>query len=156
VSKKFNLFRALLHFPGLALALCLAAAPALAETYRWVDETGKVHYGDRPPQGKQAREVSNKLSSPTSGGQAGPDWQEQDRGFRQRQLSAESDAAEKAEAAERRVAQCKEQWDLLTRLKESGRTYRIDEKGERAYLSDAERESAIARQEKIATQACSR
>jgi hypothetical protein len=36
---------------GLALALLLAAAASWAATYRWVDEKGKVHYGDRiPPQ----------------------------------------------------------------------------------------------------------
>lgn len=30
------------------LALCFATA-AQAQYYRWVDEQGKVHYGDRPP-----------------------------------------------------------------------------------------------------------
>lgn len=30
-------------------ALALAACAAQAQYYRWVDEQGKVHYGDRPP-----------------------------------------------------------------------------------------------------------
>jgi hypothetical protein len=36
---------------GLTLAILLAASVGEAATYRWVDEQGKVHYGDRiPPQ----------------------------------------------------------------------------------------------------------
>ena len=35
---------------ALALLAALLAAPALAQPYRWVDEHGGVHYGDRPPQ----------------------------------------------------------------------------------------------------------
>ncbi len=34
----------------LAWLAALLAAPALAQPYRWVDEHGVVHYGDRPPQ----------------------------------------------------------------------------------------------------------
>jgi hypothetical protein len=29
-------------------------------TYRWIDQEGKVHYGDRPPPPKAAREVEQK------------------------------------------------------------------------------------------------
>lgn len=29
--------------------LCLSAGVCAAQYYRWVDEQGKVHYGDRPP-----------------------------------------------------------------------------------------------------------
>ncbi|HSF06576.1 MAG TPA: DUF4124 domain-containing protein [Methylomirabilota bacterium] len=35
---------------ALVLLAALLAAPALAQPYRWVDEQGGVHYGDRPPQ----------------------------------------------------------------------------------------------------------
>ncbi len=34
---------------SLALILATASAGAAAQAYRWVDENGKVHYGDRPP-----------------------------------------------------------------------------------------------------------
>ena len=41
-------------------ALALAAAtPTLAETiYKWVDESGTVHYGERPPEGVDAELVT--------------------------------------------------------------------------------------------------
>ena len=33
----------------LTLALLLAALPASAVMYKWVDQDGKVHYSDQPP-----------------------------------------------------------------------------------------------------------
>lgn len=38
---------------ALGAALLLVSAAAAAETYRWVDAEGNVHYGDRPAQGSQ-------------------------------------------------------------------------------------------------------
>lgn len=31
------------------ISLALASTPALAQVYKWVDVSGKVNYGDRPP-----------------------------------------------------------------------------------------------------------
>jgi hypothetical protein len=41
--------------PSLTGALLGIAAPAAAQTYRWLDPEGRVHYGDAPP--AQAREL---------------------------------------------------------------------------------------------------
>lgn len=55
-----------------ALLLALLCAAGLADaqgqsTYRWVDQDGKVHYGDRPPPPKAAREVQErKYSAPAA------------------------------------------------------------------------------------------
>src|SRR5882672_6834987 len=46
VKRNFKLFRALLHF----LILAAAVGPAFAQVYKWVDERGVTHYGERPPQ----------------------------------------------------------------------------------------------------------
>jgi thiol-disulfide isomerase/thioredoxin len=35
----------------------LAAMAASGQVYRWTDSTGKVHYGDRPPEEAKAREL---------------------------------------------------------------------------------------------------
>ena len=42
---------------AIGTALLLVSAAAAAETYRWVDTQGHVHYGDRPVQGAQEVEV---------------------------------------------------------------------------------------------------
>jgi glutaredoxin len=44
---------------GLVLLLCVGLAQAQT-TYRWVDQEGKVHYGDRPPPPSAAKEVQQK------------------------------------------------------------------------------------------------
>ncbi|MGL6162466.1 DUF4124 domain-containing protein [Microbulbifer sp.] len=44
------------------IALSLSAAMATAEeVYRWVDEEGKVHFGDRPPAQAAAKNVEGEL-----------------------------------------------------------------------------------------------
>lgn len=40
-----------------SLLVFLAAGPAHAATYKWVDEDGKVHYSDSPPPGVEAQAV---------------------------------------------------------------------------------------------------
>src|SRR5882672_6266397 len=67
VKRNSKLFRALLHF----LAFMTLAAPAFAQVYKWVDERGVTHYGERPPQGGKASEVPNRLASPAAGGAGG-------------------------------------------------------------------------------------
>jgi len=43
----------------------LAAAPvfASAQVYRWTDEKGRTHYGDKPPADRAASAVQNRISS---------------------------------------------------------------------------------------------
>jgi Domain of unknown function (DUF4124) len=144
-----NLFRALPHF----IALMLSAGAAFGQVYRWVDEKGVTHYGAQPPQGANAREVEDKLANPSTAPPPRQDWQEKDRAFRQRQIQSGETQAKKAQEAERRQAMCNDQRDLLARLQQS-RTYRLNEKGERVFQDDNERDAAIARQEKIVAQYC--
>lgn len=53
---------------SLLLLALLCAGSALAQsTYRWVDQDGKVHFGDRPPPAKAARDVKErKVALPAS------------------------------------------------------------------------------------------
>ncbi len=151
VKRNSKLFRALVHF----FALMAIAASASAQVYKWVDEKGVTHYGERPPQGKKASEVPNKLGTPGPGA-ASPaeDWQQKDRAFRQRKIQADTADEKQKQDAARRQEQCNQQRDLLARLKQSGRSYTLNEKGERVYMNDAERDAAIARQEKLTAEQC--
>lgn len=45
---------------AVALALAGAATVATAQTYRWVDKDGRVHYTDTPPPPAAAREVEQR------------------------------------------------------------------------------------------------
>lgn len=44
---------------GLLILLCLLTTPITqAGTYRWVDENGQTHFGDRPPVNAASDEVT--------------------------------------------------------------------------------------------------
>lgn len=51
------------------LAVC-AAAPASAQINKWVDENGRVHYGDRPPANKPSTTVQIQKSPPMATNEA--------------------------------------------------------------------------------------
>jgi hypothetical protein len=129
--------------------------PALAQVYKWVDEKGVTHYGERPPQGSKASEVPNRLASPDPGVPSPPeDLQQKDREFRQRKIESESVEARQQREIARRQEQCNQQRDLLARLTQSQRTYTLGEKGDRIYMNDDVRDAAIARQEKLVAERC--
>ena len=126
-----RLFRALLHF----LIFAATLAPASAQVFKWVDERGVTHYGERPPQGGKATEVPDRLGSP--GGTAPRTPQPAD-------PSAAAVPPEKTEET-RRKEQCDQQRELLDRLVQnqlsSGRI-------------QPENADAIARQEKLVAERC--
>lgn len=148
------LFRALLHISVL-LAL---AVPAFGQVYKWVDEKGVTHYGEAPPQGKQATEVPYRLASPMPGGNATnksgtdtPQQAPQESAQRPPASSLAPVEEKKKSAAETRQAQCDQQRDLLARLRQAPPAYLLNEKGERIPVLNTE---AIARQEKLVTEQC--
>jgi hypothetical protein len=131
VKRNSKLFRALLHF----LIFAAAAWPTYAQVYKWVDERGVTHYGERPPQGGKASEVPDKLSSP---GGVGP------RPAPQGDPATPPAQPEKTEEARRRE-QCDQQRELLDRLVQN-------ELGSGKVQID--RADAIARQEKLVNERC--
>ena len=46
-------------------AALLLALPVIAsgQVYRWTDEAGRVHYGDKPPADRKAKAVQDRISS---------------------------------------------------------------------------------------------
>jgi hypothetical protein len=122
------------------------AAPALAQVYKWVDERGVTHYGERPPQGGKASEVPDRLASPPSGGVTGSQGSTQSNPRQGESLPREREPRPGVTQTEqtddrqtRRQEQCNQQRDLLARLKQS---------------PQPESSDAIARQEKLVAEQC--
>ena len=141
------------------LLLCLVSAAAAAEVYKWVDEQGKVHYGDRPPgQGTP----SDRLVLPPA---PSADAEIVERAFMRRRLldafeaerreqqqtQAEADAAERE--LESRCARIEQQ---LVRFKRANVVYTEDENGERVYMSDDQRARAADRARDWIAEHCDR
>jgi len=150
----------------MGLMLCLAL-PASAQMYKWVDADGRVQYSDKPPPSniktEKLRETAPAASAPAAGdakgaakkdaAKAGPRTAaEEEQAFRKRQLDAakaqELDGKKQAEARQKEE-NCARARAALTNLEMGGRQVRIDEKGERVFLEDAQiaQETARARQD---------
>jgi hypothetical protein len=137
---------------GLSL---LAATLCQAEIYRWVDKDGQTHFADQQ-RGRQPHEIG--LRSPSS---ARPDPQARLEKTRrllnaiemERQREREQ-AAERSEEAARRRDSCFQARDRLRQASESGGVYRLDQQGNRVYLSEAERAAAVAKYRKAVSDWC--
>ena len=46
-----------------ALTISIASTQAFAEVFKWVDDKGKVNFGDRPPLNVNAKKIEIKVAS---------------------------------------------------------------------------------------------
>ena len=151
----------------IALAL-LAATSAYCEVYKWVDPDGTVHYSDQAPPGA-IKEQSPGIKSGTSGSEApgtekaapkaaGPKtYIEQDAEFRKRQVEAAEKRVKEEKAladAKERQQNCERARASLLALQSGVRTIRFNEKGEREYLDDNQRQQEMASAQKTADSWC--
>ena len=142
-----------------ASALCLAfGGGAQAQQYKWVDQNGKVQYGDVPPPGVKAQ----RLKPPPGGSATVPpsSAKKDEKGekalspeaaFRKRQEEAEKDRQKNAQAEQEASVKrdnCARAQEALRTLQSGQRIARVDAKGERYYVEDAQvaQETERARQ----------
>jgi len=145
----------------LFLVLALAALPAWAQQYKWVDQDGRVRYGDVPPPGVNAQRLrppSGPAAPATAtGAKKGEKALTPEQAFQKRQQEAAKDAEKAAQsdaaAAEKRE-NCQRAQESLRTYESGGRISRTDAKGERYYLDDAQIQQGAAQARQIAQQAC--
>jgi len=126
------------------LVVCLvcifASAVASSAVYKWVDDNGQVHYGEKPPH-DDAREL-NLRQGPS------PDAQLEDRRQRQQKLlrayEEEREVKRRQEQqAQRRNAErqsyCRRARVDLENARNSSVLYTRDDTGEKRFLSKSER-----------------
>ena len=133
---------------GLLLA-GLLITPAGAEVYKWTDEQGRVHYGDRPPEeGAQSVDVDPGSSS---GSPVPSDAERRDKTRRllraydeERRIKQQREQQEAARAAERQQ-RCAHARDRLRSYTQAGGLYELDDQGNRRFLDESRRRQAEAR-----------
>jgi hypothetical protein len=160
-------------FTGLIAAITgglFLTLPAEAQTYKWTDPDGKIHYSDQPPPStvKDESVIQRGKNAPPpaaaatgeKGKTAAPKAatpQEQEAEFRKRQVAnAEKEAAEKKkadEAAEKKT-NCEAAKGQLANLQAGGRITRNNAKGEREFMSDQEVAQEIERGKKTVASWC--
>jgi hypothetical protein len=132
------------HFAGIVLAVLMV--PAGGEVLRWVDDAGRVHYGNRAPAGSDAEVVplrQDAAAASSAADQAGAARRERqqrlldayDYDRQQRALAAEQ-AARKQKAV---GGHCRDLRIVWRQLSHPGPVYDRMPDGERAYLDDRQR-----------------
>ena len=160
---------------GLLLAIIggawLVSAPVGAQTYKWTDADGKIHYSDQPPPANAKEEVTikpRKPSAPTTSASPSASekgaatarpktYIEQEAEFRKRQVeTAEREAAAKKKAAEaaEKKQNCEQARAQVKNLQSGGRMTRANAQGEREYLNDAQIAQEIERGKKTVDSWC--
>ncbi|GAB4295445.1 MAG: DUF4124 domain-containing protein [Thiohalomonadaceae bacterium] len=140
------------------LTLCLSPAFA-AGVYKWVDEQGQVHFGERPPARTQAQELQLKV--PAAAPAAAPTEAER-RDNEQRLLRAFEEEREQKKAQERknredqarRERNCAIARDRLRRYRSAGSLYDLDRQGNRVTLDEDQRAAAEQRAEQEVARWC--
>lgn len=139
-----------------ALALCLAALPATAQMYKWVDAQGKAHYSDQPPPAAaKAQKYDTEPARPAAPAAGSPSAQgsnslsAQDAALRNR-LAARQRAAEDEQANQSMRRHGCESAQAQLRAAENAPAKRFDDGGN----NFAERTAAINQARANADAAC--
>jgi hypothetical protein len=140
-----------------AFGLLLAAAPATATMYKWVDKNGRVVYSDQPPPANVKSEIVKPPPPPVNPNAAKELVdKELETKLRDKKRAEEAQAAEKqrADAARRREI-CTQARGQLRGLQLDNQNYiRYNEKGEPISLDDAARREAIELQQRTVQEYC--
>jgi len=124
----------------LLLIATLLPALATAEIYRWTDEQGRVHFGQRPVAGAEPVQVRPQVverDEHTREREARTQRFHDARREEQQQAAATA-AAQRAE----RASECQDLRRRLAQIPEGFSYYRTDANGERIYYSDEETDTA--------------
>lgn len=129
-----------------AIMLLALSGASAAQVYKWVDEDGGVHYGERPPADTSAQSIDpgNTQASP----EALKRLENQQR--RAEQLRLQREEAEAREAARREEARlrrenCAIARENLVKMETSIRVYDRTEDGTRYRVPYEEREEKMAK-----------
>jgi len=144
----------------LLAGVILAGSAAASEIYKWTDENGTVHYGDRPT-GANSEVRLNISSEPTDPErvqqivQARADARAEREEAESARAATEASPEELRAEAEERAEKCTMYKDRLQKFVTSRRLYRHDESGERVYLDEQETLAARNRVQEQVEEYCS-
>lgn len=141
------------------IAIIGAMMPAMTlaqSVYRWTDEEGVTHFGDREPTGRQSDRVSVRTGRPSGSAADRNTPQQQLEALENRQEEGRRRANETAVDEARRKqreANCATARSNLSVLNSNARV-RIEENGEQRYLDQDEIEEQRQQFERVAAENC--
>jgi predicted metal-dependent hydrolase len=138
------MYRSLPH-ACVSLLLLMTAPGSSAEIYRWVDATGQVHFEDR----SQVQSDSDARSYAPPAAAAEDPQRRLDKtrkllnAYQAERQQAREQQEKRTQELAKRSRQCAIARDKLRQYQQYGGIYRLDEQGNRVYLSDRERDALI-------------
>lgn len=140
----------LLLLTGLLLPLTAAAG-----IYKWTDADGNVHYGEKPPAGEQAESMTGRGAGNGSGAEESrQQYRESIREFNEARQEQKENAAKDAQKQAARQRQCEAARAALERLETQSRLQYINEEGERAYLTEEQRQERMRQARDLKEKTC--
>ena len=141
-----------------AAALVMAGSAVASEIYKWTDDTGSVHYEDRPTYGTDIERL-DVISRNTDNSviQARLTAERKARATADQVASEAPPEMSKADVraeTEKRQGECEKYRDRLQAFLRSQRLYTENEAGEREYLDDTGVTAARAKVEEQITKYC--
>ena len=125
----------------------IATAPANAGIYKWTDEQGRVHFGDRPTssQAEQLELQKQPKSSHSTSSTAKPQVTQQQllNMYQQEREKKKAEKKKQKEEAKALTLKCARARDNLSQY-EGSRLYEVLPSGERRYFSDKEHSTTIS------------
>jgi len=146
----------------LFLALAAASGMAAGDIYKWTDEDGNVHYGDRPVGAAAATAETIAVTSRPTNSQAvqarvdsRQERQSAQNEERTAREQAEAEEAEARKAAEDTAKVCAQYRSRLETYVTSRRLYKLDDQGERVYLDESAIQAARSELQQRIQENCS-
>ncbi len=137
--------------------LALACLGTTAEVYKWTDETGRVHYSDKPDgENLQVMNVKSKRTDKAAIAQARQEKLDSEQAAAADLRIQEELAEEEMQNAAIREENCRRATEAVSSMRNAQRLYVPGEGGERRYLSDDEIAERIQRAESDKEKWCSK
>jgi uncharacterized lipoprotein NlpE involved in copper resistance len=148
-----------LYAVAITLTLAVSGVAVAGDIYKWVDEDGNVHYGDKPVSNGSERVAIE--SRPTDRARVQSQYQAAAQArIENRDARAQADeegrkAEEELRAqADERRQKCEASRATMQKFVTSRRIYTQDESGERVYMDDAQMQAARERVENDINEYC--
>jgi hypothetical protein len=156
-----------------SVLMLLLAVPGWADTYKWTDEDGKIHYSDQPPPNtiQKSETIKQQKAAPAAAPTGAPPPPEaapkpgvapktptdQDMEFRKRRLQqaeADAKAQKEAQAAEEKKRNCQRATEQMQAFERGGRITRYGPNGEQQFMNEQEVQAELANARKAADSWC--
>ena len=143
--------------PAILLALALAATPAVAQLYKYVDKDGRTVYSDQPPANVETKRVhvpARAAAPAASGNKSAVERDKELQKSRDEAAEKSKKAEQSARQAEEAEQRCREARAAHQTYVDGGRIHKYNDKGERVFLGDEEIEVERERTRREMEEAC--